>query len=293
MKARLLSPVALLVMFAGALLMVNLSVVVEWITFARNNSTASHVLLTPVVTLVLLYNSREQISAAARPALRSGLPLVGGGVLLLVLARLGVLPASLSLNIFAIVVCVIAAFVTAFGWAAARVAVFPLVFLLFSVPPPESVVAIVTAVLKRGSAEMVAVLFSIVGTPHYRQDFLFALPHFTIEIADECSGIRSSIALLLTALLAGYSLLDRSWTRTVLLLAVLPVAILKNGIRIVTLCLLATGVDPAFLTGQLHQDGGVVFFVLSLVILAPVLYQLKHAESMGRHSLRFGSTPNI
>jgi len=49
---------------------------------------------------------------------------------------------------------------------------------------------------------------------------------------------------------------------------------LKNGIRIVTLTLLAVHVDPSFLTGQLHHDGGVVFFALALVMLAPVVVLL-------------------
>ena len=63
-----------------------------------------------------------------------------------------------------------------------------------------------------------------------------------------------------------------------LVVAGLFVMILKNGIRIVTLTLLATYVDPGFLYGRLHHEGGVVFFLLGLLILAPVLWLLERSE---------------
>jgi len=58
-----------------------------------------------------------------------------------------------------------------------------------------------------------------------------------------------------------------------------PLAIIKNGIRITTLTLLSVYVDPGFLSGNLHRDGGVVFFLLALVILAPILLLLQNSES--------------
>jgi exosortase/archaeosortase family protein len=54
--------------------------------------------------------------------------------------------------------------------------------------------------------------------------------------------------------------------------------ILKNGVRIVTLTLLASYVDPGFLYGRLHRDGGVVFFLLGLLLLAPLLWFLQRTE---------------
>jgi len=101
-----------------------------------------------------------------------------------------------------------------------------------------------------------------------------------IEIADECSGIRSSIALVLTGLLAGHTFLREHWTKALLLIAVLPVTLLKNGIRIVTLTLLALHVDSGFLTGQLHHEGGIVFFVISLAMVAPLVPILRRAEDV-------------
>jgi len=58
-----------------------------------------------------------------------------------------------------------------------------------------------------------------------------------------------------------------------------PMLVIKNGIRIVTLTLLSIHVDPGFLHGKLHQRGGFAFFLLGLLILWPVLRWLQRAES--------------
>jgi len=84
--------------------------------------------------------------------------------------------------------------------------------------------------------------------------------------------------LTLTTLLAGHMFLRSPWKKAVLVLAVVPLTILKNGIRIVTLSLLAMHVDPGFLTGQLHHEGGIVFFLLALVLLFPLFAALVKSD---------------
>jgi exosortase/archaeosortase family protein len=91
------------------------------------------------------------------------------------------------------------------------------------------------------------------------------------------------LALLITSLLAGYVFLRSKWRRGILALSVVPVAIIKNGVRIVTLSLLAAYVDRGFLTGSLHHRyGGALFSVLALAALVPVLWLLQRQESSGR-----------
>ena len=122
-------------------------------------------------------------------------------------------------------------------------------------------------------------IFHLTGTPAVRDGMFFAVPGVIIEITRECSGIRSTIATLITCLLAGYLILQGTRNRAVLLLVAVPVVILKNGIRISTLTLLAVHVDPAFLDGRLHHDGGVVFFLTGLALLLPVLWGLHRTEA--------------
>jgi exosortase/archaeosortase family protein len=56
------------------------------------------------------------------------------------------------------------------------------------------------------------------------------------------------------------------------------IAMFKNSIRIVTLSLLGNYVDPVILTSSLHREGGTPFFVLALLLLAPILFLLRRSE---------------
>jgi exosortase len=186
--------------------------------------------------------------------------------------------------VFAFVLVSIGGFVLSYGARAAKQALFPLLFLLFMIPIPDLVLTRIVHWLQLGSAEVTDALFQSVGVPVFRTGLVFALPGVTVEIAEECSGIRSSIALIITSLLAGHLFLRTVWGKAALILVTLPLIVLKNGIRIVTLSLLAVYVDPGFLSGPVHRQGGVVFLLLTLVILLPVLVGLRRLER-GRNGL--------
>jgi exosortase/archaeosortase family protein len=100
----------------------------------------------------------------------------------------------------------------------------------------------------------------------------------SIEVAQECSGIRSSISLLVLALLVSHFAFRPFWKKLVFVTAGLLMMVVKNGVRIVTLTLLANYVDPGFLFGRLHHEGGVVFFLLGLALLWPVYWLLSKSE---------------
>jgi exosortase len=248
----------------------------------NDDMASSHLILIPLVTAALIYQERRTIFSSVEFAPRAGLGLIAAGLILSATARLlwpsGAVD-SLTWAVVPLVVMWIGGFLLFFGPVASRSALFPLLFLVFMIPIPAVVLDKAVQFLKVGSTEVVALLFQLTGTPHFREGFVFALPNVSIEVADQCSGIRSSIALLLTTLLAGHMFLQRGWSKAVVVLAVLPVAMLKNGIRIVGLTLLALHVDPGFLTGQLHHEGGIVFFMMSLLLLVPLFAVLRRSET--------------
>ncbi len=188
-------------------------------------------------------------------------------------------PESMEARAFAFVTLVIGAFVISYGLESFRRALFPLLMLYFMVPIPEALLQAAMSALLRGSAEATAILFKVTGTPFYRDGFTFVLPRTSIEIAPQCSGIRSSLALLISCLLAAHLVLRSPWRKAVFVLVTIPMAMFKNAVRIVTLSLLAIHVDPRWLTGSdLHRDGGIVFFLLALLLLWPVLWVLRRSE---------------
>ena len=69
----------------------------------------------------------------------------------------------------------------------------------------------------------------------------------------------------------------------VLVCSILPITILKNGMRITTLSILAVYVDPSWITDSwLHSAGGIPFFIISLIFfLGPVLLVLSYLDKQG------------
>ena len=252
------------------------------VALGRNDVTASHLVTIPLLSVALVYLDRQTIFASVRFDRALGAAIVGLGLTLRIIASMataaGELGSGLVPETAALSLIWIGGFVLMYGRTAARRALFPLAFLGFMVPIPDIALASAVSFLKGWSAETVGVLFTLTGTPFYREGFVFTLPNVVIEIADQCSGIRSSIGLLLTSLLAGHLYLTTSWKKALLAAVVIPLAVLKNGIRIVSLSLLALHVDPTFLEGRLHHEGGIVFFVISLALLAPILALLQRSE---------------
>ena len=273
---------ALFGMFVAGLLAAHAHTLGALADLSRNDDTASHHVVIPLVVLMLVFQGRRSIFSSVRTAAPAGIGVVLTGLALAWFGRIGQASLgahdALSVTVAALVVLCVGGFLLFYGSDAFRAALFPLLFIGFTIPVPDGLLQIATQFLKTGSAETVGGLFTLTGTPYHREAFVFSLPTLAIEVADECSGIRSSIALLLTSLLAGHLFLHRGWSKAVLVAAILPIAILKNGFRIVSLSLLTTHVDPGFLTGQLHHEGGIVFFLMALLMLAPLFVFLSRSE---------------
>lgn len=273
-------------LLVAASLIVFLRPLAAVVHFAANNDDASHIFLIPFLSAGVIYLERRAIFQ------RLSYDLTGAALLALTAAAVGTAPllwhASLSLSqslsayMLALVLLWISGFALWFGRSATRAARFSLLLLFLAVPLPDFLLAHAVYFLQRGSAELVAALFDLTGIPFLRQGFIFNLGRFSIEIAEECSGIRSSMAVLILALLAAHFYLRSFWKQGLFVLCSLFIMIVKNGVRIATLTILALYVNPSFLFGKLHRDGGVVFFLLGLLLLLPILWVLGRPGPRGK-----------
>lgn len=248
--------------------------------YALNNDSASHILLIPFIVVWLIYVDRRKIVPASLDlAAASWFALPAAALSATVIRRSFADPSvSLAVSILAVVLFLAAGFVALLGRDSAKSVWFPLALLIFLIPFPEPLLNRITYLLQAGSAAVAEIIFDWSGVPVLREGFIFHLPKMDIEIAPECSGIRSSIALLILALLVAYFAFSKTWKKTLFVSAGLLMMIVKNGVRIATLTLLANYVDPGFLYGRLHKEGGVVFFLLGLALLWPVYWWLRRGE---------------
>jgi len=252
------------------------------VQYSLHDDSSSHIILIPLITLFLLYSERQSVFATTRTSTGSGIGLAAAGVILHLLTNRSFFPQvgnwSLTLQTFSVILVWLGGFLICYGSAALRAGAFPLLFLLLIVPIPDAVLDRIIYALQEGSTEIAYLIFQAVGIPVLRQGFLLSVPGVTIEVAKECSSIRSSMALFITCLLAAHLFLRTRWKMLLLVLLSIPLSLIKNGIRIATLTLLSIYVDPGFLTGRLHHEGGFVFFLVAMLILWPVIVWLKKSE---------------
>ena len=121
-------------------------------------------------------------------------------------------------------------------------------------------------------------MFSLTGLPNVRSGNFFRLPTITIEVAEECSGIRSSWILFITSLVAAEMFLRSSWRRLILVALIIPLGVLRNGFRILVISWLCVEVGPHMIHSFIHHRGGPIFFALSLGPLFLLLWLLRRGE---------------
>jgi exosortase len=259
------------------------SAVRSFLSLVFQNDTFAYIPLIPLVSIYLIYIDRKAIFSTTSYDWVAASALLGPGALCLVLTRIKLWEPGainqISLLMLGFVLIWMGAFALFFGARSFRAASFPLLFLVFTIPIPEPALSQIVFFLQEGSAKVAEWIFTLIGVPFVRQDLIFQLPGVAIRVAEECSGIRSTLALLITTVLASYFFLRSLRNRVVVSLFVIPMALLKNGLRIATLSTLAIYVDPGFLHGNLHMRGGVVFFMIALVPIGLLLLLLRRREA--------------
>jgi exosortase C (VPDSG-CTERM-specific) len=250
--------------------------------FAVHTDLHSHILLVPFISVYLLYLKRAGLATVYRSSFSGALTVGTIGIAALV-AR-NEWRGSLSINDeLALMSLAFVSFVAASGflflgskWMAT--ATFPIAFLIFLVPLPDAAVDWLEKASMLASAEAAAMYFNFAGTPLVRQGTVFELPGIVLQVAQECSGIRSSWVLFITSLLASHIFLKTRWRRIVLVAFVIPLGILRNGFRILVIGLLCVHVGPHMVNSVIHHRGGPLFFALSLIPLFLLLVWLRRRE---------------
>ncbi len=131
---------------------------------------------------------------------------------------------------------------TFFGRQAIRWALPAVAFLFFMVPIPYSIENMLSRPLQLISTQMSLFVLQCLGQPAVAEGTTILLGENTLEVEQACSGMR--IFFGIAALAYAFMILYKRpmWTRLMLLVAVLPIALLANSMRIVV-------------TGLLYQMG--------------------------------------
>lgn len=154
------------------------------------------------------------------------------------------------------------------GISAMRRAWFPLFYLTFVFPPPETIVAIITQPMKIYVSLAAVKLLSFAGYPVGGEGVHIYIGQYQLLVAAACSGLNSLISLSALALLYIY-IRHQADVKYAMLLAILtvPVAVLANLVRVLLLILLTYHFGEAAGQGFLHEFAGLTMFIAALVFI--------------------------
>lgn len=219
-------------------------------------------------SLWLLFERRAALaSLPARPRHGAGGALMVLGLLLYVVGR------SQSIWVFEVgsQMLVFSALLLLFkGWAALRLAWFPIAFLIFMVPLPAPLVAAVTGPLKAGVSYVASELLYACGYPISRTGVILNVGPYLILVADACAGLTSMFSLEAVGLLY-LSLVkhDSPARNAALSLLLVPISFCANVVRVVVLVLVTYHLGDAAGRGFLHGFAGMLLFCVAVMLIVP------------------------
>lgn len=262
----------------------------DLVNLSWRDQNSSHTLLIPFISAIVMWVERRRVFCSIRYSPAIGLSLLLPALLLRYAPaafRLLVNDANrLSIAIASLVLTWIAVFLLCYGVESFKAALFPLLYLSLMMPIPPAAMDRLISFLQKGSADTSYILFRLLGIPVLRHGFVFSLPSLDLEVARECSGIHSALSLFITGLLAAHFVVPGRLKKVGFIAAILPIAIFKNAVRIVTLAWLGLYVNPAIFQSRLHRQGGVPFAVIALVLMGALIWILRRPfGSSGRGSV--------
>jgi exosortase B len=153
------------------------------------------------------------------------------------------------------------------GWPLARVFAFPLAFLIFSIPPPGWLLDAFTVPLKVWISDVVSNLLYNLGYPVAQNGAMIMIGSYELMVKDACSGINSIFALSAIGIFYVHEFVpDSPIRRLILILSIVPITVLANVFRVITLVLGAYYLGVDTIEGLFHDLTGISLFVFALAL---------------------------
>lgn len=239
----------------------------------------AHGLLTPFVSLALIWSRREQFKQVP-------LKFSGFGLLILLVACFFWLGGKLFdvalLSHFGLVSAVQAIVIGALGPRAYRAILFPMLLLYFMVPFGYELVY----PLQVMTAGIVVQVLDIIGADYTSQGMLISLPSGLYEVAEACAGVKFLFTSFFTGVLLAH-LVFENWRRRIVLVSfsiVLPV--IANALRVLLILLIAELSDQKLAKGFDHLVYGWVFLSFVLLLLITTAYRFSDKPLSNGHAFK-------
>ena len=144
---------------------------------------------------------------------------------------------------------------------------FPLLFLLFMVPVPDSIIVLVAFRLQLFATKVSTLIIQIFSIPAYREGNMLYFAQTQLEVDEACSGIRSIMSFGMLSFIFAYVMDKIWWKRILLVLSTIPLALFANIVRVTGTGILAHFYGSKVARGFLHEFSGLAVFAFGFVLL--------------------------
>ncbi len=218
---------------------------------------------------------KRKLVAEPRPQEHVGLAMLVGAILLRYLSGLA---AELFTMRMSMLGAVMGLLVYAYGFRQLVHWWLPLTLTVLSVPIPDVLLGALALPLQFKASAWGAAMLEARHVPVRLAGNVLYLPGRSLFVTEACSGLRSLTALLALGVLVGGLWLRSPWSRGILVLSSIPVAMVLNAVRVFLTGFLVYYVNPALADGFMHLSEGWVIFVIALAFLGGLTWLLGKLE---------------
>jgi exosortase len=252
------------------------SLIIKW----SASDDYTHAFFTVPVVAYMIWLQRDLLVE------RKGRPVIG---LVLIILSIFLYLVSLQLQIptitfIATVLTVISGLIYFAGFRVLKEMAIPILLLFMVIPIPNQLLSMITASLQLKVSQASETIIQLFSVPLFREGNVLQIPGKTFQVVQACSGIRSLISMTTLSLIIGYFTLKRGRSILLLLLFSIPVAVIINIIRVISLVLVYYYFKIDITSGTSHTVSGLLLFVLGLVLLFSFQRILEYWEGKKQHS---------
>jgi exosortase B len=253
-------------LLAGAFLAAYVPTILGLINGPWQTEQEGHGPLIIAASLWLVWQSRERLWATKiSPAPISGWATLLIGLVLMFLART---QDVLTVEVLSIIPVIVGCILLSAGWPALRVLAFPIGFLCFAVPVPDWIIDGATVPLKVFISDSVTRILYHAGYPIAQNGVMIMIGSYQLLVKDACSGMNSIFALSAIGVFYAYAFRWQERFRSLILLsAIIPITIIANFVRVLSLVLMAYYGGPDLIEGIVHDLTGIGLFVVAIILL--------------------------
>ncbi len=249
---------------AVLLIVMYIPVLYELIINWYQDPNYSHGFLVPLISGYLIWRKRRELSQIEISRDNLGLGIIA---LAMILFILGNAASEYFTARFSLVVAIFGLILHQFGRRMIRRTWFELVFLCFMIPIPYVIYFSATFPMQLLASKVSVAMLDLIGMPALRQGNIIHLPEQSLEVAEACSGLRSIISLLAMGAIYAYLTQKHFWSKVVLFLVTIPIAILGNIVRVFITSIIVYTLNINVTDEPMHTIMGASVFVVAFILL--------------------------